>query len=174
MLTRCSVYIAVSLDGFIARTDGRIDWLSLVERPGEDYGFQRFFESIDTLVVGRKTYETALGFEAWPYTGKRLIVMTSARPTSTHGEEFYAGAPGALVARLTSEGAKHVYVDGGAVVQQFLAAGLVHDMTLSIVPLLLGDGVRLFGALGRDVRLDLVASRSFASGLVQIEYRIAP
>ncbi len=77
---QCSVYIAVSLDGFIARTDGRIDWLSMVERPGEDYGYQRFHASIDTIIVGRSTYNMALGFEPWPYAGKRCVVMTHAAP----------------------------------------------------------------------------------------------
>ena len=173
MPLRCSVYIATSLDGFIARADGGIDWLSIVERPGEDYGFARFFASIDTLVVGRKTYETALGFTPWPYAGKRVVVMTSAARTARHGEEFFAGEPKLLVERLAREGARHVYVDGGAVVQQFVAGGLVSDLTLSIVPILLGDGVRLFGNAGRDVGLEHVASRSFPSGLVQLDYRVA-
>lgn len=172
MRARCSVFIATSLDGFIARADGRIDWLSIVERPGEDYGYHAFFESIDTLVVGRKTYETALGFEPWPYAGKRCVVMTSAKPAAKHGEIFYAGDPGALVDRLTSEGAKRIYVDGGDVIRQFVAAGLVSDLTLSVLPILLGDGARLFGDTGRDVRLELVASRAFESGLVQLEYRL--
>jgi dihydrofolate reductase len=79
-MTRCSVFIATSLDGFIARENGAIDWLSMVERPDEDYGYARFFESIDTLVLGRKTYETAVGFEAWPYANKRVIVMTHEPP----------------------------------------------------------------------------------------------
>jgi dihydrofolate reductase len=172
MRARCSVFIATSLDGFIARSDGRIDWLSIVERPGEDYGYQAFFDTIDTLVVGRKTYETALGFDQWPYAGKRCVVMTSSTPAAKHGETFYAGDPAALVDRLTSEGAKRIYVDGGDVIRQFVAAGLVTDMTLSILPILLGEGARLFGGTGRDVRLDLVSSRAFESGLVQLEYRL--
>ena len=168
----CSVYIAVSLDGFIARSDGRIDWLSIVERAGEDYGYKRFHDTIDTIVVGRNTYNQVLGFDAWPYAGKRCIVMTHAPLAPRHDEEFYCGAPEQLVARLFAEGAKRAYVDGGAVIQQFLAAGLVTDMTVSIIPILLGDGVRLFGTTGRDVRLKLSASRAFESGLVQLEYRV--
>jgi len=172
MSARCSVFIATSLDGFIARPDGRTDWLSIVERPGEDYGYQRFFDSIDTLVFGRKTYETALGFPQWPYAGKRCVVMTHTKPTPKRGEEIYAGAPGPLVDRLTAEGAKRIYVDGGDVIRQFLAAGLLTDLTLSIVPILLGEGIPLFGRLEDDARLELVESRSFESGLVQLEYRI--
>jgi dihydrofolate reductase len=169
---QCSVFIAASLDGFIARPDGGIEWLARVERPGEDYGYQKFHDSIDTLIVGRKTYETALGFPSWPYGGKRCIVLTRGARQARHEEEFYAGAPEALVARLAAEGMKRAYVDGGAVIQQFLAVGLVTDLTLSIIPVLLGEGVRLFGPTGRDIPLHLANSRSFESGLVQLEYRL--
>ena len=143
---QCSVYIAMSLDGFIARSDGRIDWLSLVERSGEDYGYQRFHESIDTFIVGRKTYETALAFDSWPYAGKRCVVMTHKVLEPKYGEEFYDGPPAALVARLAAAQAKRAYVDGGAVIQQFLAAGLISDMTVSIIPIFL---VKVFVCSGR-------------------------
>jgi dihydrofolate reductase len=169
---RCSVYIAASLDGFIARKDGSIDWLALVEREGEDYGFKSFFGSIDTLVMGRKTYETALGFGSWPYPEKRCIVLTHRAPESRHGEEFHAGPLPDLLDRLGAERARHVYVDGGAVIAQFLAAGLVDDLTLSILPVLLGEGTPLAPRIGRDVQLELVGHRAFESGLVQLEYRV--
>jgi dihydrofolate reductase len=172
MRARCSIFIATSLDGFIARPDGRIDWLSIVEQPGEDYGYAAFYETIDTIVVGRKTYETALGFERWPHSGKRCVVMTSTEPKPRHGETFFAGDPMQLVDRLTGEGAKRIYVDGGSVIQQFIAAGLLSDLTLSLVPVLLGEGIPLFARIGWDVRLDLTSSRAFESGLVQIEYRV--
>jgi dihydrofolate reductase len=172
MTARCAVFIATSLDGFIARVDGGIDWLSIVQGTSEDYGYARFFDSIDTLVIGRKTYETALGFGDWPYAGKRCVVLTSAPRVAKHGERFYAGDVSALVAELTEEGAERIYVDGGAVIQQFLAAGLVTEMTLSIIPILLGEGIPLFGKTGRDVRLELAAARAFDSGLAQLEYRL--
>jgi dihydrofolate reductase len=170
----CSVYIATSLDGFIARSDGSIDWLAAVERAGEDYGYKVFFDSIDTLVMGRKTYETALGFGAWGYEGKRCVVLTHAPLATQHGEEFYSGDLPALVERLGAEGAKRIYVDGGSVLSQFLALGLIADVTVSLIPVLLGDGVRLTQRLGGDVRLRLARSRSFESGLVQLEYQVAP
>jgi dihydrofolate reductase len=169
---RCSVFIATSLDGFIARPDGRIDWLSVVARPGEDYGYRRFFGTVDTMVIGRKTYEAALAFGDWPYAGKRCVVMSRSALGPKHGAEVYSGAPEPLVDRLTSEGAKRIYVDGGSVIRQFIAAGLVTDMVVSIVPVLLGDGIPLFGPSGPEVRLELVESRSFKSGLAQLEYRI--
>src|SRR6185436_13627723 len=105
---RCSVFIAISLDGFIARTDGRIDWLSIVERKGEDHGFGAFFESIDTLVMGRKTWETALGFESWPYAGKRVVVLSKSKHAALHGEEFFSGH----VRDLDLAHSKRTYVDG--------------------------------------------------------------
>jgi dihydrofolate reductase len=169
---RVSVFLAASLDGFIARRDGAIDWLSIVERPDEDYGFKAFYASIDTLVIGRKTYDTALGFAAWPYVGKRCVVVTgsTSRP-ARHGETFHSGALPALFARLGDEGTRHIYVDGGTVVAQALAAGLVDMLTLSVIPVLLGEGTPLAPQLGRDVHLELVGHRAFASGLVQLEYR---
>jgi len=171
---QCSVFIALSLDGFIARRDGSIDWLALVEREGEDYGYRSFLDSVDTLVVGRSTYNLALGFEPWPYAGKRCVVLSHAPPAPRHGEEFYSGSPRELCANLAAQGARRVYVDGGTVIQQFLSANLVTDLTLSVIPVLLGDGVRLFGATGGDLPLELLASRRFDSGLVQLEYRVLP
>lgn len=170
---RCSVYIATSLDGFIARPNGGIDWLSIVEREGEDYGFKTFFESVDTMVMGRKTYETALGFDAWPYAGKRCIVLTHRTTSvSRHGEELLSGDLTELVERLGNEGGKRVYVDGGAVIAQFLAAKLIDDVTTSIIPVLLGDGSPLAPKIGADVRLTLAEHRVFDSGLVQLTYRV--
>lgn len=170
---QCSVYIATSLDGFIARSDGKIDWLSVVEQPGEDYGFASFFGTIDTLVMGRKTYETALGFDRWHYEGKRVVVATRSSPPARHGVELYSGDLTALVERLGAEGAKRVYVDGGSLIAQFLAADLVDDVTVSVIPVLLGEGIPLTPKIGRDVRLELVEQRAFPSGLVQLGYRVA-
>lgn len=172
MPLRCLVFIATSLDGFIARADGAIDWLSTVQVEGEDYGYAAFFATVDTLVVGRNTYDTVLGFGEWPWKGKRVVVLTHQSPTPRADETFFAGEPAALVAKLSAEGAQRAYIDGGLVIQQFLAAGLVDDLTLSIVPILLGDGARLFGHSGRDVPLKLVGSRAFPSGLVQIDYSL--
>jgi len=168
---RCSVFIAISVDGYIARPDGSLDWLDSVQRPGEDHGFRRFMDSVDTLVLGRRTYETALGFGAWPYAGKRCVVLTHAPPPARHGEEFFSGAPLSLVERLAAQGARRVYVDGGAVIRAFLEAGMIDDLTLSIIPVLLGDGIPLFGRSPIEQRLLSIGSRRYESGLVQLEYR---
>jgi dihydrofolate reductase/RimJ/RimL family protein N-acetyltransferase len=170
---KCSVYIATSLDGYVARRDGSIDWLARVERAGEDYGYARFFASIDTVIVGRATYETALGF-GWPYAGKHCVVLTHGRFTPRHGEEFFAGDVSELVARLAGSGRQHAYVDGPAVIRQFLDAGLVRELTLSVVPVVLGSGVPLFGEGSREHALAVLESRRFESGLVQLRYAVDP
>jgi dihydrofolate reductase len=166
---RCSVFIATSLDGYIARADGSLDWLALVEAPGEDYGYGAFAGSVDALVMGRGTYEAALAFAAWPYRDLRVIVLGHAPRPSRHGEEHTDLAPAALCARLADEGVGHIYVDGGATIRGFLDAGLIDDLTISIVPIVLGAGVRLFGGTAEH-RLTLIESRGFPSGLVQVRY----
>jgi dihydrofolate reductase len=169
---RFSVFIATSLDGYIARPDGSLDWLSAVESSGVDFGYRAFFEAVDTIVVGRKTYDTVLGFAAWPYQGKRCIVLSHRPPPSRFGEDFFAGAPATLAEGLTREGARHVYVDGGEVIGQFLAARLVDDLTISVVPIVLGAGRRLFAGGEPERPLTLEACRSWPIGLVQMRYRV--
>lgn len=125
-LPHTSVFLAASLDGYIARADGAIDWLAAVEREGEDYGIKAFYDSVDTLVMGRKTYDVALSFDEWPYVGMRSLVITSdTKRTARHGEEFFSGDLTRLWKRIGDEGARRVYVDGGTVIAQALKfAGL--------------------------------------------------
>jgi len=163
----------MSLDGFIARRDGWLDWLSVVQRPGEDYGYARFFDSVDALILGRRTYETVLGFPSWPYGNKPCVVMTKNPAVPQHGERFHAGAPRSLLAQLAAEGVRRAYVDGGMVIRAFLREGLIDDVTLSIIPMMIGDGIRLFetdAGCARDLRL--TAHQAFESGLVQVTYEI--
>lgn len=169
---QCSVFIAASLDGYIARPDGGLDWLARVHAEGEDYGYAEFFAGVDALVVGRNTYDTVLGFEPWPWAGKRCVVLTTRPATARHGEEFFAGEPGPLLERLAREGVRRVYVDGGAVIRGFLAAGLVDDLTLSVIPVVLGAGIRLFEGGGPELGLTLAECRAWpATGLVRLRYR---
>jgi dihydrofolate reductase len=171
---RCAVFIATSLDGFIARADGSIDWLAAVERPGEDYGIAKFYGSVDTLVMGRKSWETALGFAEWPYANMRVVVMSRHPREARHGETFHAGPAAELVAALGRDGARRVYVDGGETIRAFLAAGLVDELTVSVIPVLLGAGVPLFGDGVPETRLTLRESRAYESGLVQSRYDVGP
>jgi dihydrofolate reductase len=171
---RCSVFIAASLDGFIARRDGAVDWLRAVEAPGEDYGFAAFFAEVDALLVGRTTWEAALGFDPWPYADRRVAVLSRHPREGRHGETFHSGDPGAVLDRLGEEGIRHVYADGGAVVSQLLAADRVDALTVSIIPVVLGDGIRLFQGPLPERPLALLSARSYPSGLVQLRYGRAP
>jgi dihydrofolate reductase len=167
----CCVFIATSLDGYIAGDEGSLDFLKTVERPGEDYGYAEFAETIDTLIIGRKTYDTVLAFDAWPYAGKRVLVATHHHEHPRHGEEFVAGSPIELLSRLPA--AARAYVDGGELIRQFFAASLVDELTLNTIPLVLGSGIPLFSADAKipPLRFTHVATRHFPSGLVQSKYR---
>ena len=170
-----SVFIATSLDGFIARPDGALDWLPTDPEP---HGYDEFMARIDSIVIGRKTYEIVLAFDAWPY-GKKQVVVLSTRPSELAPPpanavcHMMAGTPQEVVAWLAKRGLKHSYVDGGITVQRFLDAGLIQRVTITRIPVLLGSGIPLFGPLAHDVRLEHIGTRSYPSGLVQSEYAIA-
>jgi dihydrofolate reductase len=170
-----SVFIGTSLDGFIARPNGDLDWLP--EDGGEPHGYNELIASVDAIVIGRKTFEKVLTFGAWPYGDKRVVVLSS-RPVdlSTAGGgvvEQMAGPPSEIVSQLAASGAQHLYVDGGVTIQGFLRAGLVQRLIITRVPVLIGNGVPLFGTLPRDIRLRHVATRHYPSGLVCSEYHVA-
>jgi len=169
-----SVFVGASVDGFIARSNRDLDWLP--EGGGEPHGYDEFMASVDALVIGRKTFEKVLTFEAWPYGDKRVVVLSS-RPVDLSAAaggivEQMDGPPAEIVSRLAASGARHLYVDGGITIQRFLRAGLVDRLIITRVPVLIGDGVPLFGTLPRDMRLRHVATRQYASGLVQSEYTV--
>jgi dihydrofolate reductase len=169
----CSAFLAASVDGFIAGPRGELEWLRAVETPGEDYGFAAFLDSVDALLVGRSTWKAARSFEPWPYAGKRVAVLAHAPREARHGETFHAGDPGAVLDALGAEGIRHVYADGGSVVSQLLAADRLDGLTPSVVPVVLGDGVRLFQGPLPARALSLASARPFPSGLVQLVYRRA-
>jgi dihydrofolate reductase len=165
-----SVFIAASLDGFIAKPDGNIDWLRIHSLEAEPNGYDDFIHTVDAIVIGRGTYETVLGFGGWFYGSKRVIVLTHGQRDSLHGEEFHAGDPESLLPRLS--GASRVYVDGGKVIAQFLAADLIDDLTVGILPIVLGAGIRLFPGSEGEHRLVLESQRVYRSGMVQLGYRV--
>lgn len=175
---RFSGFIATSLDGFIARKDGSLDWL-----PGsdgspldEDTGYQDFYASVDTLAIGRNTYELALSFDEWPCRGKRVLALSSryskALQPLADGVAGTSATPAELAVQLEQLGAKHVYVDSRKTTQGFLRAGLINEMPLTTVPVLIGEGIPLFGALEHDVKLQLLSARTFASGMAQSKYNV--
>ncbi len=171
---KASVFVGVSVDGFIARRDGALDFLDA--GGGEPHGFEEFFASVDALVMGRKTYETVLGFGGWFYGKKPVFVLSSqelAPPPTEAVVERMAGPPTEIVAALAGRGFEHIYVDGGRTIQEFLRAGQIQRLIITHVPVLIGSGIPLFGALDRDTRLTHVDTRQYANGLVQTEYLIA-
>lgn len=164
-----TVFVGTSLDGFIARPDGAFDFLPA--DGSEPYGYNEFFASVDALVIGRKTYETVLAFPEWPYGGKRVIVLSS-KPVESAKVEWMSGSPAEIVAKLAATGAHHLYVDGGLTIQEFVRAGLVDRFIITRVPVLIGEGIPLFGPVPHDVQLRHVGTRPFDSGLVQSEYEV--
>jgi dihydrofolate reductase len=168
-----SVFVGTSVDGFIARPDGSFDFLPA--DGGEPHGYVEFMASVDALVIGRHTYETVLAFPEWPYGDKRVVVLSSRAldlSAAAGVVEQMSGLPSDIVAKLAATGAHHLYVDGGITVQQFLRAGLVDRLIITRVPVLIGQGIPLFGSLPHDIRLRHIATRQFPSGLVQSEYHV--
>jgi len=171
---KASVFIATSVDGFIARLNGALDWLP---DDAEPHGYDEFIASVDALVIGRNTFDTVMTFESWPYGTKPVIVLSTTLSEVTVPDgavcEVMDGTPHEVVDRLAQRGMSHLYIDGGVTIQRFLEAGLIQRLTITRIPVLLGSGIPLFGALSGDVRLQHVATRSYPSGLVQSEYVIA-
>lgn len=171
---RASVFIGTSVDGFIARLNGSFDFLP--EGGGEPHGYKEFFAGVDALVVGRHTYETVEAFPEWPYGDKQVIVL------STHPLDFsklrgakveqMSGDPKEIVRKLEASDIRHIYVDGGVTVQQFLRAGLIQRLIITRVPVLIGQGIPLFGTLPHDIRLKHIATQAYPSGLVKTEYEV--
>jgi dihydrofolate reductase len=172
-LVKASVFIGTSVDGFIARADGALDFLP--PGGGEPHGYDEFMATVDALVIGRKTYETVLAFDAWPYGEKPVFVLStgSLAPAPVGAVmERLSGPPSEVVAHLAARGIRHIYVDGGVTIQGFLRAGLIQRLIITRVPVLIGSGIPLFGATTGDIPLKHIATRHYHSGLVQSEYEV--
>ena len=164
--------MGVSIDGYIAGDDHSLEWLKIVETdPPEDTGYAAFWAEVDALVIGRNTYDAVLGFTPYPYSGKRVIVLTTRPTEAQHGETSYNGSLEPLLETLALEGVERVYLDGGNAVRQGLEAGVVDDMTIGTLPIVLGSGIALFEGGLPTICWTLVSSRSFGSGLVQATYQ---
>ncbi len=171
---KASVFVGTGVDGFIARANGDLDFLP--PGGGEPHGYDEFMATVDALVIGRKTFETVLAFDTWLYGGKPVFVLSS-RPLAPSPigavVERMTGAPAEIVSQLAARGIRHIYVDGGITIQRFLQAGLIQSLIITRVPVLIGAGIPLFGALPHDIVLRHVGTRQYASGLVQSEYVVA-
>jgi len=179
MNPKISVFIATSLDGFIARKNGEIDWLDAANATvpaGEDCGYHSFMRSVDALVMGRKTYEKVLSLGEWPYDDTVVTVMSSSPISFPDGTpktlKHSSEEPRVLQERLSRKGVKHIYVDGGITIQRFLADGLVDEITITLIPTILGDGISLFGPLAADIHLKCVSTKAFDFGFVQVQYSV--
>ena len=172
---KLSVFVGTSLDGFIARRNGQYDFLPA--GGGEPHGYDEFIASVDTILIGRNTFEVVLKLPKWPYSDKRVVVL-SHRPLDFSGitgrVEQMSGDPSQIVHALAAAGAEHVYVDGGITLQEFLRAGLIRNITITRVPVLIGEGIPLFGSVSQDIKLRHIDTRQYKSGLVTSEYDVIP
>jgi dihydrofolate reductase len=165
------VFIATSLDGFIATEDNDLSWLEAAGSPDEDYGFQAFLASVNVVAMGRGTYDYIAGIDPLPYGELPVEVFTNRAPAPRPGVSFGSWTPAQAVQRWTAAGYQRVYLDGGNLISQFVAAGLVDELTVTVVPILLGAGRPLFHAVDRMTPLVLVGVTQFDSGMVQLTYR---
>ena len=173
----CSVFIATSLDGYIARPDGDLDWLAGHENgaTSEDYGYREFMESIDAVIMGRNTFDKVMSFEKWPYSKKVVVLSNRSVEIPAHLSdklEVMQGSPQDVITRQSQNGMDHFYIDGGNTIQQFLRAGLIQKLTITRIPVLIGDGIPLFGTLENDIELNHLYTTHFESGFVQSTYEV--
>lgn len=166
------LFIAMSLDGYIARENNDISWLSIVENPNEDYGYSTFVQDIDTVIMGRKTYEKVISFGIeFPHNGKKCYVISRTKTGYDENIEYYSENLDILISDLKSKEGKNIFVDGGAeVVNELLKLDMIDEFVISIVPIFLGSGIRLFKDGRPEQRLNLISSKEFMTGLVQLRY----
>jgi dihydrofolate reductase len=175
---KVSAYIATSLDGFIARENGALDWLpgSAGASDGEDYGYHEFMETVDVLLMGCKTYEQVRSFGQWPYGEKRVMVWSryavQIPANLSKTVEYRSSTPEKMVDELAKAGVQHLYVDGGKTIQSFIQAGLMQQIIITTVPILIGKGIRLFGNIDQDIHLRHSKTISFDNGFVQSWYDV--
>lgn len=177
-MTTGHVFIATSLDGFIARRDGSLDWLMKHSAEGEDHGFAAMMASVDGLIMGKGTFQQVLSFDEWPYEKPVVVMSRSLReadiPEALSGRvRLTTSTPRAIMAELSEEGWSRAYVDGGKVIQSFLAEGLIEDILLTRIPVLIGEGLPLFGSVPHDIELKHLGTQSFPSGMVSSKYQVA-
>ncbi len=170
------LYIAMSLDGYIASEDGGIGWLSIAEWPGEDYGYGDFIRGVGTVIMGKKTYEKVLSLGVpFPHRDKKCYVLSSSRSGQDENVIFYSGSMKELIQAVKLEHEGNIFIDGGAeTVHALLQENLIEECVISILPVLLGGGIKLFREGRAENRLQLISSKSFPSGLAQLHYACPP
>lgn len=178
MTIKCSVYCGASVDGFIAKPDGDIKWLHRPEYAAAGatgLTYDEFISSVDGLVMGRHTFEKALSFPEWPYKLPVVVLSLTLREVPSHLRsrvKLREGSPNDIVQELANQGHQHLYIDGGITIQRFLKARLIHEITVTYLPILLGAGISLFGSMGVETPLTLIQAVSSSDGFVQVRYRL--
>ena len=181
---KCSVYIATSVDGFIAKNDGSVDWLhsagnSEAEMGDQaDMGMAEYMASVDSMVMGRKCMEMISSMnltpEQWPYGDTRIVVLSNTlkeAPENMKGKvEMYSGDLNALITQLEADGHKHAYIDGGTTIQAFINLDLINEMTITRAPILLGEGISLFGKTAKNIKLEKTQATAFANDFIQEKF----
>lgn len=173
---KCLLYIAASLDGYIAAPGDDLSFLNLVEKEGEDYGYSEFIQRVDTVIIGRKTYDWVLTqVSEFPEISDKTYVISRTLKSSPENEDsslqFFNGSPSELVGKLCQHQGKHIFVDGGAeIVHDLLVNKLIDEIYLSIIPIILGKGIRLFKTDQPDLNLHLENATAYSTGLVQLHY----
>lgn len=166
------LYIAMSVDGYIAKEDGDINWLSVVDTPNEDYGYNEFISTIDTVIMGRKTYDKVLTFGIkFPHKDRKCYVLSNTKTGKDENVEFYRGDLIKLIMKIRKENSKNIFIDGGAeTVFELMKTGIIDKFVISIIPVILGSGISLFKSGSPEHKLKLTGCKSFNSGLVQLFY----
>lgn len=174
-MRQLSLFIACSLDGYIAKPNDDLSFLKMVEKEGEDYGYAAFIEQIDTIILGRKTYDYVvreIGTEHYDNGERAIYVITSQKRAAVGRTTFYSGNLKELIQELRSKAGKNLYCDGGAeLIHALLQEDLIDEITVSIIPILLGEGVRLFKDGRQEQVLELLTTKTFETGLVQLHYK---
>jgi dihydrofolate reductase len=166
------LYIAMSIDGYIADKEDDLSFLSLVEKEGEDYGYSEFIKTVDTVIMGRKTYDKVLSFGIhFPHSDKKTYILTRTPRASIGNTEFYTKDISTLIHAIKAEKGKHIFIDGGAqLVSLLMKEKLIDEFVISIIPIILGDGIALFKSQSPEITLELKSAIHFDSGLVQLKY----
>src|SRR5688572_19840302 len=169
------VYIATSLDGYIAKPNDDLSFLSIVDQDGEDYGYKDFIKTVDTVILGRRTYDWVMNeVGEFPHADKNSFIITRTARPSIGKTNFYTGNLPDLIARLKSEPGKNIFIDGGAqIVNELLKDNLVDEFIISVIPILIGEGIRLFKDGRPEQRLELISVKQFDKGLAQLHYKRA-
>lgn len=168
------LYIATSVDGYIARPDGAVDWLSVSEQAGEDYGYAEFYDSVDALIMGRNTYEFCTAVEEWPYPGKPSFVFTGrSLPTQRSDVAVLTGDVRQGLRAIADQGYRTLWlVGGGQLIQAFCQHNLIDEFMIFQIPILIGTGISLFQEFPHDIPLKLISTTSYPSGVVRMNYEI--